>query len=241
MTPPAAQRPIKDAPFDAGSEFRRANRVGRLRDHVEPMPRRSDKRRACQQAIRIKTNSFAFFEKIVVRISIDKRRDLADDQSFLAIRDVNKGIKGVDQLLFVLGNVFSSGIEREGAGQRNARRVFRVNAGALTKRRHRRADDPFGKSFLVDVGDIENFKTARAIRGVEIFATKPDILDVFARMFVCFGEQRTAIKVFLVIRRISDLMQVTADGGLRLVGFCPNNGVEPMSKAATLYCQRLLS
>ena len=71
-----------------------------------------------------------------------------------------------------------AGIERERARQRDARRVFRVDARALTERRNRRADDAFGKSFLVDVRDIENFETARTVRGVEIFAAQDDILNV---------------------------------------------------------------
>ena len=55
------------------------------RRHIEPMPRCSDKRGASQNAIGIETNGLAFLEKIVVRISIDQRGDVADNQAFFAI------------------------------------------------------------------------------------------------------------------------------------------------------------
>jgi len=45
---------------------------------------------------------------------------------------------------------------------------------------HRRADDALRKSFLVDISDVENFETAWAVRGVEIFAAQPNVFDIVA-------------------------------------------------------------
>src|SRR6516162_2271081 len=136
--------------------------------YIEPMPRCSDKRGACQKAVWIEPDGFALLEKIVIWIAIDQRRHVADDQALFAIGDVNKCVEEIDRLLFVLGNVLTPGIERQRARQRNARGVFGVDARALTKRRHRRADNAFRKSFLVDVGDIEYFESARAVRSIKV-------------------------------------------------------------------------
>src|SRR5215470_6520930 len=139
------------------------------------MAGRGDKRRAGQNAIGVKTNSFALLEEIIVGISIDERRDFADDQAFLAIRDVNKCVEEIDPLLFVFWYVLAAGVEREGAWKGNAGCIFRVDSRALAQRRDRRADNAFRKSFLVDLGNVENFKTAGAIRGVKVFATQNDV------------------------------------------------------------------
>src|SRR2546423_4820859 len=147
------------------------------RCHVKSMAGRGDKCRTGQRAVWIETNGFAFLQEIVVWISIDQRRDIADDESFFAVGDENERIEEIDRLLFVFGKMLARGIERECARQRDARCVSRVNAGALTKRRDRRANDALRKSFLIAVRDIENFKAARTVRGVEIFAAQPDILN----------------------------------------------------------------
>ena len=104
------------------------------RRHVKSMSGRRDERCASQRTVRIKTNGFAFFEEIVVGVSVYEGRDVADDKSLFAIGNVNVCVKQIDRLLFVLGNVQTGGIEREGARKREAGRIFRVNARALTKR-----------------------------------------------------------------------------------------------------------
>ena len=38
--------------------------------------------------------------------------------------------------------------------------------------------------------------------------------------------------MFLIVGRVGDLVQMTPDGGLRLIGLCPNNGVEPVASFA---------
>ena len=48
-----------------------------------------------------------------------------------------------------------------------------------------------------------------------------------AVMLVGFVQNRAAFDMFSVIGRVSDLVQMTADGRLRLVRFGPNDGVEP--------------
>ena len=130
--------------------------------------------------------------------------------------------------------MLAPGIERERAREREAGGVFGVDARALTQRRHRRADNAFGKSFLVDIGDVENFETAGTVRGIKVFAAQNDVLDVVAAVFVRFGKHRAAIDMFFVVRRIGDLVQMTADYGLRLVGFGPNHGVKSVASFADI-------
>src|SRR5205814_3513763 len=128
------------------------------------MTSRGNECRAGQRSVRVETNRLAFFEKIIIRISIDQRCDVANDESFLAVGDVNKGIEEIDRLLFVFRKMLTCWIERESARQREAGCVFGGNAGALAKRRNRRADDTFCKSFLIDVRDVEYFDTVGPIR-----------------------------------------------------------------------------
>ena len=100
---------------------------------------------------------------------------------------------------------------------------------ALTKWRYRCADNAFGKSLLVDVGDIENFETAGTVRGVEIFAAQNDILNVVAAVFVAFSQTRASIDMLLVIGGVSERMQMTADCRLRFIRLSPNHGVESVA------------
>ena len=85
---------------------------------------------------------------------------------------------------------------------------------------------------MVDLGNVENFETAGTVRGVKVLAAQHDVLDVVAAVFVRFGKHRTAIDVFLIVGRVGDLVQMTPDGGLWLVGLCPNNGVETVASFA---------
>src|SRR5256885_1521088 len=134
-----AQKTIGQFTGDAG--------MGRIRNidnekssrcgQVKAMSGRGDKCRASQNAVRIETNGLAFFQEIVVRISVDERGDIADDESFFAVGDVNERVEKIDRLLFVFGKMLACGIERERTRQCETGRVFRVNPGALAKRRDR--------------------------------------------------------------------------------------------------------
>ena len=104
------------------------------RGQVKPMSGCGHERRAGQSAVGIESNGLAFLEEIVVGISIDQRRDIANHESFFAIGDVNKRVEEIDRLLFVFGKMLTCGVERERARQGDAGCVFRVNAGALAER-----------------------------------------------------------------------------------------------------------
>src|ERR1700738_162037 len=160
---------------------------------IKPVSGGGDKCRTGQDSVWIETNGFAFLEKIIVRISIDERGDVANDESFFAVGDINARVEEMDRLLFVFGKMLPCGIERECAWQRKTGCVFRVNPRALSKRRDRRADDPLRKSFLVGGGDVENFKATGTVRGIKIFAAQNDILNVVATVLVAFGQKRAAI------------------------------------------------
>ncbi|HEU0040159.1 MAG TPA: hypothetical protein VFR76_12890, partial [Verrucomicrobiae bacterium] len=77
-------------------------------------------------------------------------------------------------------------INTQRARQRNARRVFGADVGALAQRRHRRTHDAFGKAFLINVRQVENFKAIRAVGGVEVFAAQREIENLFGVMVVGF-------------------------------------------------------
>src|SRR5438067_12263095 len=96
------------------------------------------------------------------------------------------------------------GVELERARQCNAGSVFRGNARELTERGQRRTDNELRKSFLVDVRDIENLDAAGTVRGVEIFAAQPDVLNVVTAVFVGFTQNRTAIQMLFIIRGVRD-------------------------------------
>ena len=127
----------------------------------------------------MKTTSFV--QEIIFRVAIDQRRDVDDDETFFAIGDVNEGIEQIDRLLLIFRQAHPRGIERERARQCDGRCEFGSNIGALPERRNRRGDDALGKSFLIDVRDIENFEAARSVRRVEIFAAQNDILNITRR------------------------------------------------------------
>src|SRR5207302_4465560 len=146
-----------------------------------------------------------------------ERGDIANHQSFFTVGDVNERVEQIDRLLFVFGKMLARGIERQRAGQGQARCILGLNARALTERRHWGADDPFRKSLLVDVGDIENLETTRTIRSVKIFPAQNDVLNVVAAMFVAFSQQRAAIEMFFVVRGIGDGMEMTTNDSLRLI------------------------
>ena len=74
------------------------------------MTSRGNECRAGQRSVRVETNRLAFFEKIIIRISIDQRCNVANDESFLAVGDVNKGIEEIDRLLFVFRQALARGI-----------------------------------------------------------------------------------------------------------------------------------
>ena len=68
------------------------------------------------------------------------------------------------------------------------------------------------KPFLIDIRDIENFKPARAVRGVEIFAAQDDIQNLLAAMMIALpGNCAPRCEMLSVIGRIGDLVQMTAD------------------------------
>src|SRR5258707_6613151 len=198
------------------------------------MAGRGDKRGAGQNPARIKSNRFAFFEEIVIRISIDQRSDVRNDEAFFTIRDINVGVEKTEPLLFVFWNVQSPGIQRERARQRDAGCIFRVDTRALAKWRDWRADDAFRKSFLVDVGDVEDFKASRAVRGVEIFAAQYNVLNIVPAMFVCFGKKRATVDMFRVVGWVGDLVEMTADNCLRFIRLGPNDRVQSVMSFADI-------
>src|SRR5262249_18297997 len=102
-------------------------------------------------------------------------------------------------------------------------RKGRVHIGALSERRHRRSNEPFRKSFLIDVGNIKSLEPAGPIRSVEIFSPEDHVLDVFTGMFVGFVELSAASDMLLIILRVGDGMEMTSDHGLRFVCFSPDN------------------
>ena len=188
------------------------------------MPGGGDKAGPGQDTAWIKARRF--LDEIIVRVAIDQRRDVDHDEPLLPIGNVNVGVKGIDRLLLVFRPPDAAGVEREGAREGDAGGVPGANAGALTERRDRRAHDPFRESFLVDVRDVEDFEAAAAVGGVEILAAQDDVLNVVSAMFMRFFQNRAASEMLLKIIRISQLLQMTADGGLRFFRFGPDDGVK---------------
>src|SRR5205807_3662797 len=137
-----------------------------------------------------------------------------------------EGVEWIDRLLFVFREMLARGIERECTRERDAGRVFGINAGALTERRDRRADDSFRKSLLIDVRDVKNLETTGPVCGVKIFAAKPNVLNVVTAVFVRFSENRTVIEMLFVIGGIRDRLQMTPDDGLRFVRLSPDHGMQ---------------
>ena len=191
------------------------------------MTGRGDKCRAAQHTIGIEDN--ILLQKIVVRISIDQRRDIHDHESFLEIGDINERVEQIDRLFLVLRNVLARGIERECARQRHRGREWRVHISSLAERRNRRGHDALGKSFLIDFCYVEYFETTRAVCRVEILAPQDNVLNVFARMLVRFLQLATEIDMFLVVGRVSNLMEITANHRLRFVRLGPDNGVKSVA------------
>ena len=222
--------------FAGDARVRRVRNIDNVKSarccQVKTMSSRGDKCRAGQRSVRIKANGLAFFQEIIVGISVDERGDIANHQSFFTVGDVNERVEQIDRLLFVFGKMLARGIERQRAGQGKARCILGLNARALTERRHWGADDPFRKSLLVDVGDVEHFETAGTVRGVKIFAAQNDVLNVVAAMFVAFSQQRAAIEMFFVVRRVGDGMEMTTDDGLRFVRLSPNHTVQTFAAFA---------
>ena len=85
---------------------------------------------------------------------------------------------------------------------------------------------------MVDVGDVEDFETARPICRVEIFAAQDDILNIMTAVFVCFSQKRASVDVLLVIGRVGDRVQMTADCRLRFIRLGPNHSMKPMAALA---------
>ena len=109
-----------------------------------------DKACAGQDAVGIEVH--VALQEIVVRISVDQRRDVRTDQAFLAIGDIGEGVKHIDRLLFVFREALPRRIERERA--RQARLTWRTcvftrvrwpsgETGALTMR----SENPFWSMF----------------------------------------------------------------------------------------------
>src|SRR5438034_980180 len=137
---------------------------------------------ACQETIRIEGN--IALQKIIIRIPVDKCRNVRTDQSLLAIRDINEGVKQIDRLLFVFRESHPGWIERESARKRDRRCEFCIHPCALTEWRNRCAHDALRQPFLVDIRDIKDFETARAIRGIEVLATQDQVLNVVATVLM---------------------------------------------------------
>ena len=194
------------------------------RSHVKAVTGGRDKGGATQSAVWIEDD--VFLEEIIIGIAVHQRGYIDDDESFLAIGDVNESVKHIDGLLFILGQTLTRRVERERAGQGDRGGERSVHKSSLAERRHRRGHDALGESFLIDVGDVEDLEAAGAVGGVEIFAAQDDVLDVFAGMFVAFVQLGAGCDVLLVIGRIGNLLQVTADDGLRFIRLCPDDGVQ---------------
>ena len=100
----------------------------------------------------------------------------------------------------------------------------------LADRRDRRGGDSFGKSFVVDKGDIEHAQAVVAAGGVEIFAAglylqnfrlaervQNLLADVFAGVFFGVFQHAALLDEFSELVGIGKLVQRAADDGLRLV------------------------
>jgi hypothetical protein len=55
-----------------------------------------------------------------------------------------------------------------------------------------------------------------------------------AAMFVRFGKNRATIDMLFIVGRISNRVQMTADGRLWLVGFGPNNSLQSVAPFANV-------
>ena len=101
-------------------------------------------------------------EEVVARVAVGQRRDVDEDQPFLAIGDVRVAIERMDRLLFVLRDELrlAQRVHRHRRRQRHRGGELRLHERALAERRDRRADDALGEVLVVDVGDVVDVEAA---------------------------------------------------------------------------------
>ncbi len=203
------------------------------------------RRAPCQFVVGIEAGKS---HKIVVGgIAIEQRADarllvfgmlkvrVADDnQSFLAIGDVEEAVKEVHRkhlLLFVLGELMAKRIDAERGGRGNGHRVFRRDIEALTERRYGSRDGALREIFVVEIGDVVDAESVLAHRGVEIFAAALDVENFRARVHhvaggvaVALFEFAAAGDEFVVVIGPRELLQVAAVNRGRLIVLGDSDG-----------------
>src|SRR5580704_6186941 len=139
-----------------------------IREHVSIRPYDGDAARACEHAARIESQST--FQEIVGRIAVEQRAYAGtlrfqigvanDDQSFFFVGDVKETIEQMNGLLLVFRQLLSKWIDGECRGRSNGQSVFRRNVKALADGRNRRDRNLFRETFVINVSDVVDAKTA---------------------------------------------------------------------------------
>ena len=192
------------------------------------MTRRSDKRRAGQKRRSgLKRQRSLSFRKLLsgfpsTSVATLRRPVLLRDRRRKQTR------RRVDRLLFVFWNVQPRRIERERARQRDCVAIFRVRYVCVA-RAVKRAHSRCVRKILSDRCSRHRKLQIRPdhSRCRDIRRAKTMILNVMAAMLVALPVQLAPrVDVLLIVRRVGELVQMTADGGLRFVLFGPNNGMK---------------
>src|SRR5579885_1058894 len=144
-----------------------------LGQHVSVRSGDDDAARSCESAFRIEGERA--LQKIIGGIAIEKRanarafrfqiRVADDDETFLAIGDIEEAVEQMDRLLFVFRKLYTEGIYAESGRGSNRDGIPGWHVETLAERGDRRGDDALGKALIVNVSDVVHAKAARAGRG----------------------------------------------------------------------------
>ena len=220
---------------------RRLDRIGEvdgdqraIGQQVAPLARQREVAGAGQLAARIEGQGP--LDLVVDRITVKQRRRVDEDQTLVAVADVEEGVEQADRLLLVLLEVLAGRVDAHGRRRVDIGRVARRHVQVLADRRERRRCDALREALVVDVGDVEDPQALVTGRAVKVFAAVVGVQHLAAgeegqrpraRRVRVADLQHAAVRlVLLVLGREGVFVQRRADDGLGLVALADDHGLD---------------